>query len=556
VAKKSDIEFVLFAPYNEYAALAGSWNNWDRIPMKKGNDGYWRVSVPLNDGDYEYKFVVKSKSYFVLDREVMIADPYSVRWDQDDQNSCLTIRNGQRVLIDYQWKHDDKPLPPNDALILYELNIGDFTGGPDGIKDGKTRLQKVIEKLDYIADLGINGIELMPVTEFPGTYSWGYTPLSYFAVESGYGSPEDLCQLIDESHARGIRVFFDGVFNHTNEEAPLTKIDYTYWYHKDNPDDMYFGPKLDYEHFDENLKVWPARKHICEAIFFWLQHFHIDGIRFDATRFINQDVLRWLHTEIFKSVPKPFYTVAENVPQDPSVTGPDGPLDAAWHENFSKQLMCTIVGVPKDGHEPFNLDNLIKTIDPRTDGFMGAFNVVNYIDNHDQDRIMWQIGHYGNTFDEAAFRRIKMGAAILLTAPGAPMIFMGQEFGESAPRTLDPQPLDWELLDNQSNRDLWNYYKGLLHLRRSNQTLQGNNFEIVYGDRDRSLLSYKRWDDAGGIVVVVANLKGENAGQISIPNWPGDGKWHEYIYNYDVDIHDCVLNDTLAESEVKIYIKQ
>jgi 1,4-alpha-glucan branching enzyme len=557
------VEFKLFAPYNEEVALIGDWNNWVRIPMKKDDKGWWRVQVPLNDGDYLYQFAVKSKSFFMLDQSVDIADPRAVALTPEfPERTRLKVRNGKRAATTYQWKHDDKPLPANDALVIYEMHVGDFSGGLGDDKDGKPkgRFQNVIDKLDYFADLGINAIELMPCNEFPGERSWGYNPRSIFAVENNYGSPDDLCQLVDECHVRGIRVIHDGVYNHSEEKAPLTQIDHDYWYHHDNPDEpsQRFGPKFNYEHCDDNLGVWPARQHVRDAILFWIDNFHIDGVRFDATYLIRHfDFLGWLHDEIFQHIKnKPFYTIAENIPQDPAIAGPGGPLDAAWHENWKQQISATVLGVPRDGREPFNLDALAAIMDPKMDGFSGAFNVVNYISNHDHNRLMFDLGDVAKTFDGPAFRRMKMGFAMLLTAPGVPMLWMGEEFGFSAPKSMDWQRLDWNLLNNDENADLRRYCQGLIKLRTSTQALQGESgYEAIHKDGERCIFAYKRWNDAGQIVVVVINLQGKFAGEVEIGNWPGDGKWHEYINNYDVDIQGGTLKDTLAESEAKIYIK-
>lgn len=156
---------------------------------------------------------------------------------------------------------DDQPLPSNDELIIYELHVGDFRGGVgDTVGDRKGCFTDVIDKLDYLADLGINCIELMPVNEFPGHHSWGYSQRSIYAVENSYGTPDELCQLIDECHARGIRVIHDAVYNHMEMDAPLTQIDYEYWFYRDNPDfdHLDFGPKFNYEFYDEQHKCFPC----------------------------------------------------------------------------------------------------------------------------------------------------------------------------------------------------------------------------------------------------------------------------------------------------------
>lgn len=565
--KKHDINFELFAPYNEEVKIIGSWNDWKPTPMEKDDKGVWRVTVPLPDGDYQYKFLVKSKSYFMQGKEAGVFDPFCVCVSMDEhQNSCVFIRKGEKVVHTHQWKHDDKPLPPNEQLVIYEMNVGEFTGGLGDGGDEKHPVKghfvDVIKKLDYLAELGINAIELMPIKEFAGDRGWGYNSRSLYAIESAYGSPDDLAKMIDECHARGIRVIIDAVYNHMDAEAPLTRIDYEYWFYNPNPDPdfLQWGPKFNYFHHDENLDVWPARDYVIGSIMYWIDNFHIDGIRFDATYAINNfDLLRWFNEQIYQKIGgiKPFITVAEHVPEDPAITGPNGPLDAAWHDTFGKQMQATIAGIEKDGRKPYDIEGLATLMQPGKNGYAGAMNTVKYIDNHDQDRIMWQIGEFGKTFDEAAFRRNKMGISLLMTAPGIPLIWMGQEFGESSPRTLDYQPIDWALLKNEGNANLMRHYAGLIHLRKNTPALQNDNFEVVFSDDSRSVFAYKRWDDSGGVLVVVANLCDKYAGEVVIANAGlEDGTWREFIYNYETSVQGGALRDTLAESEVKIFIKQ
>lgn len=559
MAKNASVGFELLAPYNEEVKLAGNWNEWQPTPMQRGDDGVWRIEVPLDDGDYEYRFDLISKSYFAKGKNVSIADPKALEHTHDN-TSIVRVLKGKRVQTTYQWQHDDKPLPPNEQLVMYEMHIGDFTGGDGDDSNGRGTFQTVIDKLDYLVELGINAVELMPVNEFPGE-GWGYNLRSIYAVENNYGSPDELCRLVDECHARGIRVFHDAVYNHMEAEAPLTQIDYTYWFYGENPDEaqLDFGPKFNYEFYDENLKTFPAREHVIGAMRQWLELFHIDGIRFDATRALKYyDLLGWFNTELHNRPGfKPIFSIAEHVPQDGTIAGPDGPMDAAWHENFSKQLQCTIVGVPKDGRMPLLTDEVLRLMDGRQDGFVSSYNTIKYIDNHDQDRIMWQLGAFGNVFDDAAFRRMKLGAGLLLTAPGIPMLYMGQEFGHSNPRSLEPQPLAWSLLDNERNSHLFQYYKHLIHLHKTNPALYSDTFERIANLQDRCIIGYRRWNNEGNQIVVMANLTSQYAGQFEVQH-PAleNGAWYEAIHNYDVQINHNCLVDTLAESELKIYIKK
>ena len=554
--------FELFAPYNQSVDLIGSWDDWKPIPMTKNDKGIWRVDVPLSDGEYQYKFEVISKSPFLLDQKVAVSDPKALRYTLDShENAVVRIKKGQPVISTYKWKHDDVPLVPNEQLIIYELHVADFRGGTGDDQKTPGKFTDVIEKLDYLAELGITAIELMPVNEFPGEHSWGYALHSIYAVENSYGTPEELCQLVDECHARGIRVIHDAVYNHMQSEAPLTRIDYDYWFYEHNPDEaaLNFGPKFNYEFHDDNLDVWPAREYVINALRMWVTEFHIDGIRFDCTRAIRYyDLLDWFNKEAHSRANfKPFYTIAEHVPQDPTIADADGPVDAAWHDNFYRQMSATTLGVNKDGRDPFNTGEILRLLDSRKDGFASDYNTVQYINNHDEERIMYLLGAMANTFDDAAFRRAKLGASLLLTAPGIPMLWMGEEFGQPTQKSLEPEPLQWGLLNNNRNKGLFEHYKHLIKVRKENPALYSDNFQPVLDLPGRGLIGFKRWNNAGDVVVVIANLMPVYAGEFEVSNVGlEDGMWHEMVFDYDTMIINGVLKDTLAESEVKIFIKR
>ncbi len=560
--QSNNVAFELFAPYNASVALIGEWNQWQPIPMQKDDKGTWRVEVPLADGNYQYKFEVISKSPFMLDQKVTVADPKAIHFTLDShENSVIKVKDGQPIISTYQWKHDKISLPPNQQLVIYEMHVGDFRGGMGDSQDQPGKFKNVIEKLDYLAELGINAIEMMPINEFPGHHSWGYSLHSIYAVENSYGSPEELCELVDECHARGIRVIHDAVYNHMDSESPLTRIDYNYWFYETNPDEasLNFGPKFDYEHFDDNLDIWPAREYVINAMRLWIEKFRIDGIRFDCTRAIRYfDLLEWFNHEAHSRADfKPFYTIAEHIPQDASIATANGPVDAAWHDNFFRQMSATALGINHHGREPYNTQEVLRLLDSRKDGFGSGYNTIHYLANHDEERLMYLLGAAANTFDDAAFNRAKLGAALLLTAPGIPMLWMGEEFGQPTPKTLDPQPLQWGLLNNDRNKGLFQFYAHLIKLRKENPALYSDNFEPILDLPGRGIIGFKRWNNEGDVVVVIANLTPTFAGDYEVSNAGlEDGIWHEIVYDYDTMILNGVLKDSLAECEVNIFIKR
>ncbi|NOT47430.1 MAG: alpha-amylase, partial [Acidobacteria bacterium] len=347
--KKHDYEFGLFAPNNTEARLIADFSDWKDIPMEKSDDGYFRVTQKLGDGVYQYRFNIRSKSWFNKDDEwKTITDPYATNVDAETQNAILVLKNGEKIVDEYVWKSDNVPLPNNNELIIYEMHVSDFSGGEE---DGYTRgkYTDVIAKLDYLSDLGINAIELMPLKSNPGDFNWGYSPIHYFTPEESFGSTAELKELIDKCHGLGIRVIVDGVYNHASTSTALTEIDHDYWFRREGKDpEQNWGPEFDYEFWDEKLGINPALEFVLDSIRFWIFEYRVDGTRFDAAKQIdNFDALgKFVTNARMMAAMKPFFTVAEFIPPTPSVTEPDGPVESCWNDGFMYSIVEYLAGGP------------------------------------------------------------------------------------------------------------------------------------------------------------------------------------------------------------------
>ncbi|MEQ8752366.1 MAG: alpha-amylase family glycosyl hydrolase [Coleofasciculus sp. G1-WW12-02] len=553
----SSIEFKLLAPYNKKAALIGSFSDWQEISMEKDENGYFCTNVDLEDGVYHYKFRVQSKSWSnEPDEWVEIIDPYVTELTPDTKNGVVRIKGGERIVDTYVWQNDDKPLPANHELVIYELLVSDFYHS-EGDTEKRGQYQDVIAKLDYLQELGINAIELMPVNEAPGEYNWGYTPSYFFAPQPNYGSTEDLKQLIDECHGRGIRVILDQLYNHSSEESPLLQIDRDYWYYHDrhHPDDpFYWGPEFDYNHYDEHRDAIPARDFMKAVVRFWIQEYHIDGIRYDALKQLdNRDFLNELIEETKNAVfSKPFYNIGEHIPENPDLISPNGPMDGCWHDNFYHQIIPHLLG------DEFNLEQLKQALEPKQQGYPeGITKAIIYLSNHDQKRLMLQLGEH-SILDDAAFKRAKLGAVLLMTSVGAPMLWMGEEFGEGTDINVDEknQQLEWSLLENDRNSGLFEYYKGLIALRQQNPALQTGNLKFFHDSSDGKVFAYERWNDQGSRVFVVVNFSEQYLEGYQVPDIPENGTWHEWTRDYDVQAEDNQLTIDVGEYEAQVFVWQ
>ena len=280
--------------------------------------------------------------------------------------------------------------PDRNNLVIYELWVYDFT--PDRTIEG------VRQRLDYLQQLGVNAIELMPICEFEGNKSWGYNPVLYFAPDRAYGSETAIKQFIDECHQHGMAVIMDMVFNHTNGNNPMAKL-YPWTSSKEAETELRFNPWFllgsEVKHSDNNYgEDWnhdfePAHEMFKRSIQYWVSEYKVDGYRFDlshgfcgGTKYNAVDNLKDYYNNGLKKVLPDGYMILEhwgdNAGSDrPKLTG-EGML--CW-VNTSNAYCQAAMGWLKDGDSFY---------DANKDGY------VTYCESHDEERMQYKCKAYGN----------------------------------------------------------------------------------------------------------------------------------------------------------------
>jgi 1,4-alpha-glucan branching enzyme len=488
---KGNLIFALYAPGKQSVHVIGDFNRWNRTadPLTPTPEGLWWLEKKLKKGAYAYQFLV--------DGELVICDPYATTLVDDSAKKLprALVEVGRKP---YAWRHDSWQRPAFNELIIYELHVGDFT--PQGTFQG------VIEKLSYLRDLGVNALELMPVFEFAGDTGWGYNPAYFFAVEKGYGTPDDFKQLVDQAHAHGIAIILDLVVAHTAHRHPFNKL-YPYqdspWYGRGIGELNQFGfPMLDY--------TKPATEEFINDVQeFWCQEFHVDGFRYDYLHGIGSD---GAHGAPFlvrsaRHCKPDAYLIGEYSPEhahDCNATG----LDGAWRVSFSYALKAVAAGGQFQGYSWEDLRHIFSTLNGWEMGYASASRGVNYSESHDEPRTMRTF--YENGLDEqVALHRSALAASILFTMPGEPMLYHGQEWGEDAERATNKRNLiHWERLDG-SGRQLFAHYRKLAWLRREHPALSAETYSLDAIDDERKCVVYHRWNDHGDEVFVAANFSPE-----------------------------------------------
>ncbi len=531
--------FSLFAPHLKSVKFCASWLP-EALEMQAENHG-WSVEIVVPNGRHTYYFKLPSLSPFNQGREVSVADPFARLIEEGElDQAVIVVDNGQDVTTQYVWQHDDVPLPGDDDLVIYECHVGEFAFQNDQIGTFKG----VMDNIGYLKELGVSALELMPIMTFPMDKSWGYNVRHPFAPEQTYGTPQDLKALIDQCHAQGIRVILDLVLNHQESNSPLSQIDYYYWFRDSRPDEQSFGPKFDYERTDDSLTidgalVRPAMDYALEVARYWVQEYHIDGYRLDATAVIDNFELVQAIRDIGKSNSggKPFYVTAEQLPENPAIATPEGPADGAWHRQFREAVVEALISRGE------NLEPLLGSIQPRNHGYSSPSRMVNYIESHDETTFFERLAQSGMT-GNAAFCSAKLAAVLLLTAVGNPMLYQGQEFGGCRPLDLEVRPLQWELLDAEFGLNLKTHYAFLIRARHESPALKGEELEVL--NADDGWLAYRRgYGEAQ--VIVVANLR-EDDRSLDLPL--ADGHWHEILFDYSFD---APANESVPGLSAKIY---
>jgi 1,4-alpha-glucan branching enzyme len=550
------VAFRVWAPFAPQVFVAGAFNQWSPTshPFASEGNGYWSVEVPGAQVGDEYQFVIPTGT--------------DKLWHKNPYASAVVSSSGNAVIHDpnFDWTGDDFTMPPWNELVIYEMHVGTFndtTLGHPGTFDG------VSAKLPYLRDLGINAIEIMPVSEYSMDYSWGYNPADPFSVESAIGGPQGLYSFIKAAHAHGIAVIIDVVYNHFGPgDLDLWRFDG--WFSSDHDGGIYFydnlrgvtawGPRPDYGRGE-------VRQYIRDNALFWLNKYRADGLRFDSVVSIRNSsqgelpqgwsLMQWINDEIRASQPWKI-TIAEDLQNNEWITKETGAGGAGfgsqWDAGFVHPVRRAIIG----GNDADR--DLLAVRDALCNGYNGsAFQRVVYTESHDEvangnQRVPEEIwpGNAGSWYSR---KRSTLGAALVFTAPGVPMLFQGQEFLEDG-FFRDTVPIDWTRLNDYSGINL--LYRDLIRLRRNwfNQTrgLKGQHINVHHVNNTDKLLAYHRWENggAGDDVIVIANFSHVGYQNYRI-GFPRGGFWRVRFNSdwqgYSGDYSNQLGYDTEATSD-------
>ena len=311
-ASDNSVTFVFYdkdinGKMHDYCYIVGDWNNWERVSegamFRDNSAGCWWITLDGFDPYKEYRFQYRLGNG--TDSDIRVSDPYTEivydQWNDQYIAGVPAFPEGAKQLVsafqinkpEYAWKHKDFKVEDKNDLVIYEMLFRDFTTSQD--------IEGAMAQLDYIENLGVNAIELMPVQEFDGNLSWGYNPNHWFALDKYYGTREEYKDFIDECHARDIAVIVDVVYNHATGSHPWAKM----WWNgsataENNP---FFNVAATHPYnvyHDMNHDNEMVKDHVKRSLEYLLTEYDVDGFRFDLTKGFTQkktdpDVGAWGH---------------------------------------------------------------------------------------------------------------------------------------------------------------------------------------------------------------------------------------------------------------------
>ncbi len=554
--------FLVWAPLAEGVAVHIISPEELTVPLAKDKCGYHRGTA--------HGVVPGSRYFYVIDNQKERPDPASRYQPQGVHGPSQVVHTS------FSW-HDGpwSGLPLKD-YIVYELHVATFTQAGT--------FSAIIPHLDELRWLGITALELMPVAQFPGDRNWGYDGVYPFAVQDSYGGPDDLRLLVDACHHKGLAVILDVVYNHFGPEGNYTTDFGPYF------TDRYKTPWGAALNFDGPCSD-EVRRLFIENALYWLTDFHIDALRLDALHAILdnsaatfvEELSQVFHREA-QVLKRKAYLIGESAANNARVIRPPQlggyGLDAQWNDDFHHSLHTLVTGERNGYYQDFGrLEHLAKAFQEGfvysgqysryrerrhgvSSGDIPAERFLVFNQNHDQ------VGNrkLGERLSRlTSFAALKLMAATVLLSPFIPLLFMGEEYGETAPflyftshsepelvaavrrgrreefaafhwpgEPPDPQDeatflaskLNWRLRAGGQHRVLMEFYRELIRLRREIPALTclSKDSLEVRGFTRQKLLFLRRWHE-GSELVMVFNI---NESQTSVA-LPLSGHWRSVL---------------------------
>jgi 1,4-alpha-glucan branching enzyme len=515
------VTFRVWAPNATSVAVPGSFNGWSTTAhylTEEGSSDIWSRDIPGVPVGAQYKFHINNSV-----------------WKKDPRArlSQYSGTGGNNIVYDptaFNWMGDTRLPVTQSDLVIYELHVGAFYDPTANGKPGT--FANAVSKLDHLVSLGVNAVELLPIWEFPTDYSWGYNPAEPFAVENvGYGGPDGLKHFVKEAHARGIRVLLDVVHNHYGPgDLDLSGFD-----NGGSPGIYFYSGVMGQTSWGNtrpNYSSEGVRSFIIDNFNMWMDEYHVDGFRWDSVgtmRYYDpghinipaaDSLIQYINNTEIRANRPGVISIAEDEAYGQGFHG-------EWDRGFGDFLIGLAVAANDADRNMLDLWNAINA--------QSGFFRTTYSESHDKTGILNgpDAQRLPNRIQPAtpngyyARKRSMLAAAVVLTMPAMPMLFMGQEM-LATNQFSDSTPLNWNLTSQHSG--VVNFYRDMIHLRRNldgvSLGLTGPSMTQQHLNNSAKVLAYHRWaagsDDQ---VMVIQNWSATTWNNYNL-SFPENGTWY------------------------------
>ncbi|MEM1357445.1 MAG: alpha-amylase family glycosyl hydrolase, partial [Bacteroidota bacterium] len=583
-----DLTLQLRAPGKSDVFVIGNFNDWtpnadSRMKRTSDEGTFWITLTGLEEGeDILYQYLIDGTIVQPDPYSTLVLDPFNDPFIEAStfadlpaypDNASGILSWHRRGVAPYAWQSStDYGRPDPKKMVVYELLVRDFLADHS--------YKSLTDTLDYLERLGVNTIELMPVSEFEGNISWGYNVSFHMALDKYYGSPEDFKAFVDACHQRGMGVVLDVVYNHAFGQSALARMWWDETAFRPTADNPYLNVEAKHPFnvgYDFNHESELTQEFVKTTLEYWIEEFRIDGFRFDLSKGFTQnfsaDVGAWNrydadrvaiikdYADFVWSVDSETYMIMEHLAElrEENELGQYGNEMYFWTGGgLHNQYLEASMGYPS------NLRGALAT----NNGFAGL-NQMGYMESHDEERMQVKNEKFGNsagsydvTDQATGLERVELASTFFYTVPGPKMLWQFGELGydfainycqngtENEGCRTDPKPIRWDYRAEADRQDVYDWIADLLYLR--------NNYDFFHGEVVRQELSQAgkllHLRGADGDAVIVGNF---GVTELTINNvFPNTGAWYAYDQNRTLDVQSTGESITLAPGEFEVYLSQ
>ncbi len=586
ITSTTGVRLQLYAPNKSFVFVIGDFNNWQldlNYLMNRTPDGntYW-LDIPNLSPGTEYRF-----QYYINMEGMRVADVYADKI-LDGWNDGWIPETTYPNLIDYpngltsepvsvfrtdppvfNWTDQSFVRPAKTKLVVYELLVRDFL-------EDRT-YTSLTDSLDYLENLGVTAIQLMPINEFEGNDSWGYNPSFYFAPDKAYGSSEALKTFVNEAHNRGIAVIMDIALNHSFGQNPMVRMYFDAsagQYGQPTTSNPWFNPTPKHDFnvgYDFNHESLQTKNFTKRILTHWMQNYHIDGYRFDLSKGFTQNytlgnIGAWgaydqsrinILTDYYnhmQTVEPGCYGILEHFADNSEETVLSNNGMMLWG-NLNHEYMEGSMGYSSN----FSWGSY------QNRGWNNA-HLITYAESHDEERMMYKnllygasSGTYNITNLNTALKRQELAHCLLLPIPGPKMIWQFGELGYdysintcsdgvtiNADCRTAAKPVRWDYWDNQNRKHLYKVTAALNNLKKNEPVFSTTNFNIDLGGFGKRIHL-----NGTNNAVVVGNFQTTSINMV--PGFQHTGTWYDYFTGNAFQVNDLNAAFFFEPGEYHVY---